>query len=125
MEKVNPCLTCGACCANFRVSFYWAEGNDATAGGVPVHLTEKLNEFRRVMLGTNRPEPRCIALKGVIGDEVSCAIYPQRSSACRGFEASWVSGVRNESCDRARGAWGLLPLQPDSWQAPENFPKAA
>jgi hypothetical protein len=125
MEKINPCLACGACCANFRVSFYWGEANDVAAGGVPVHLTAKLNDFRRVMLGTNRPAPRCIALKGEIGSAVSCAIYAQRSSPCREFEASWVMGVRNESCDRARTAWGLLPLRPDSWQSPENFPKAA
>ena len=22
----DACMTCGACCANYRVSFYWAEG---------------------------------------------------------------------------------------------------
>ncbi|EAX0008081.1 YkgJ family cysteine cluster protein, partial [Salmonella enterica] len=26
MSVLNPCMTCGACCAYFRVSFYWAEG---------------------------------------------------------------------------------------------------
>ncbi|EFG2122847.1 YkgJ family cysteine cluster protein, partial [Escherichia coli] len=25
MNNPNPCMTCGACCAFFRVSFYWAE----------------------------------------------------------------------------------------------------
>ncbi|HDN1328034.1 YkgJ family cysteine cluster protein, partial [Escherichia coli] len=25
MSNLNPCMTCGACCAFFRVSFYWAE----------------------------------------------------------------------------------------------------
>ncbi|HGV2870196.1 TPA: YkgJ family cysteine cluster protein, partial [Escherichia coli] len=24
MSNLNPCMTCGACCAFFRVSFYWA-----------------------------------------------------------------------------------------------------
>ncbi|EJT1381768.1 TPA: YkgJ family cysteine cluster protein, partial [Escherichia coli] len=24
MNNPNPCMTCGACCAFFRVSFYWA-----------------------------------------------------------------------------------------------------
>ncbi|HGC1012017.1 TPA: YkgJ family cysteine cluster protein, partial [Escherichia coli] len=24
MSNPNPCITCGACCAFFRVSFYWA-----------------------------------------------------------------------------------------------------
>ena len=35
----NPCVSCGACCVAFRASFYWAEGDDTTEGGVPVHLT--------------------------------------------------------------------------------------
>ncbi|WP_374212354.1 YkgJ family cysteine cluster protein [Thiothrix subterranea] len=25
----NPCMTCGACCASFRVSFYWGETDAA------------------------------------------------------------------------------------------------
>ena len=33
---VHPCLSCGACCAHFRASFYWAEADDQTPGGVPV-----------------------------------------------------------------------------------------
>jgi len=125
MEIFNACLDCGACCAWFRASFYWAEGNDVTPGGVPVHLTEKLTDFRRVMIGTNRPEPRCIALEGAIGSEVRCVIYAMRSSVCRGFAASWSNGVRNENCDAARKAWGLQPLMPGSWNIPDNPPKAA
>jgi len=125
MENLNPCLACGACCAYFRASFYWGEAGDVTEGGVPVHLTEKLNDFRRVMLGTNRLQPRCIALRGEIGTEVKCAIYVQRASICREFESSWSNGMHNERCDRARGAWGMLPLRPDSRQVPENFPRAA
>ncbi|MBR7358785.1 YkgJ family cysteine cluster protein, partial [Klebsiella pneumoniae] len=27
MSDINPCMTCGACCAYFRVSFYWAEAS--------------------------------------------------------------------------------------------------
>lgn len=125
LEKFNACLTCGACCAWFRASFYWAEGNDVTPGGVPVHLTEKLNDFRRVMIGTNRVKPRCIALEGVIGQEVRCLIYDRRSSVCRDFPASWIEGERNERCDAARAAWGLLPLEPDNWWLPDKPKKAA
>lgn len=125
MQVYNACLSCGACCAWFRASFYWGEGNDATPGGVPVHLTEKLNDFRRVMLGTNRPQPRCIALKGSIGGEVGCVIYEQRASVCRDFAASWLNGNRNERCDEARIAWGLLPLTPDNWLFPNKPRKAA
>ncbi len=125
MEKMNACLTCGACCAFFRASFYWSEANDVTPGGVPVHLTRKLNDFLRVMIGTNRAKPRCIALSGTIGSKVRCVIYPRRASVCRDFEASWSNGVHSERCDRARAAWGLLPLRPDSWISPGHFPKAA
>ncbi|EKJ0223351.1 YkgJ family cysteine cluster protein, partial [Escherichia coli] len=29
MSNPNPCMACGACCAFFRVSFYWAKVDDA------------------------------------------------------------------------------------------------
>ncbi|WP_024303172.1 YkgJ family cysteine cluster protein [Pseudogulbenkiania sp. MAI-1] len=104
-EKSNPCLHCGACCAAFRVSFYWAEADDG-GGTVPNHLTEKINDFRRCMRGTWSDSPRCVALRGEVGAEVSCAIYEQRSSTCREFEA-WT-----EACHTARRKHGLpeLPL---------------
>lgn len=44
MSVLNPCMTCGACCAYFRVSFYWAEGDDAS-GRVPASLTESITPF--------------------------------------------------------------------------------
>lgn len=113
MAKENPCLTCGACCATYRVSFYWAEGDDATPGGVPAALTEQLNPFRRCMQGTNQPRPYCVALQGEIGREVACAIYEHRPQACRDLPASWSAGEPEEKCDRARSAWGLPPLLPD------------
>ncbi|VFU16293.1 Flagellin N-methylase [anaerobic digester metagenome] len=124
MERPNPCLTCGACCAYYRASFYWAEADDETPGGVPVSLTRKLNEYRRVMIGSEGSKPRCIALEGTIGEQVYCTIYERRSSVCREFEASWSNGKRNERCDAARIAWGLPPLEPDAWDFPD-IPKAA
>ena len=30
-EILNPCVSCGACCGYFRVSFYWAEAEDGGA----------------------------------------------------------------------------------------------
>ena len=124
MERPNPCLTCGACCAYYRASFYWAEADDETPGGVPVSLTRKLNEHRRVMIGSEGSKPRCIALEGTIGEQVYCTIYERRSSVCREFEASWSNGKRNERCDAARIAWGLPPLEPDAWEFPD-IPTAA
>lgn len=105
----NPCTHCGACCAYFRVSFYWAEEEDG-GGTVPVAATEKLNDFFCCMKGTNQPHPRCMHLQGDIGKTVSCGIYEKRPSPCREFEQSWEYGQPNEACDRARAAHGLAPL---------------
>jgi len=108
-ELTNPCMTCGACCAHFRVSFYWAEAEDA-GGSVPVDLTEPLSLLMRNMRGTNDRQPRCVALQGDIGGCVSCGIYDQRPSPCREFAMSGEQGVPNDACDRARARHGLPPL---------------
>jgi Fe-S-cluster containining protein len=118
-SDVNPCIRCGACCAHFRASFYWAEADDASPGGVPVALTEKLTPHLRVMKGTNQPAPRCVALLGEIGQSVRCTIHPQRSTVCRDFDASWSNGEPNPRCDAARARHGLPPLTPDDWISPE------
>lgn len=102
----NPCESCGACCASFRVSFYWAEGAQA-GGGVPAALTETLPPHRLCMAGTNNRAPRCIALVGEVGGRVSCGIYAQRSSTCREFAAD---GSADSACTRARAKYGLAPL---------------
>ncbi|RJP41666.1 MAG: YkgJ family cysteine cluster protein [Desulfobacteraceae bacterium] len=121
---VNPCLKCGACCAFFRASFYWAEIDEFTPGGVPAELTEKLSPQFVVMKGTNQPMPRCTALTGEIGRRVACAIYENRASVCREFEPAWENGIANIRCDKARITWGLSPLTPESW-FDFNLPRAA
>lgn len=123
MHRVNPCLQCGACCAYYRASFYWAESNDL--GGVPPDFTEKLNDFYMVIKGTHGPRPYCIALQGQIGIAVCCSIYERRASVCRNFVPSWENSIPNERCDKARAAWNLKPLTPDAWHLPEGFDKAA
>ena len=127
METYNPCLSCGACCAYFRASFYWAESDLAIPGGVPHQLTDHLMSHYLVMKGTDSRAPRCIALKGIIGLQVNCEIYERRSTVCRDFPPSWENGVWNERCDNARAKWGLRPLTRDSWTSPlpDDFPKAA
>ncbi|WP_420888638.1 YkgJ family cysteine cluster protein [Chromobacterium amazonense] len=65
-EKSNPCQSCGACCANFRVSFYWAEADDG-GGAIPSQFTEKVNDWTRCMRGTWSNSPRCVALQGEVG----------------------------------------------------------
>lgn len=108
----NPCLTCGACCAYFRASFYWSEADPAAGGRTPPDLATKLTPYHAVMRGTEIAPPRCVALQGTIGERVQCAIYDARPSPCRELQASWVDGARNERCDRARAAHGLPPLSP-------------
>ncbi|WMP19367.1 YkgJ family cysteine cluster protein [Thiothrix lacustris] len=110
MLEPNPCMTCGACCASFRVSFYWGETDAAPGGLVPAHLTEAIAPHHVAMLGTNQAKPHCIALQGEVGQCVSCNIYSLRSSTCHEFTASWEDGKHNPTCDRARANYGLLPL---------------
>ncbi len=117
-NETNPCLTCGACCAYYRASFYWAEADDVPGGTVPVGLTERLNNFRRVMKGTSQDNPRCIALHGKIGQNVSCSIYEKRSTVCRDFKVSWENNIHNERCDTARLFWGLKPIEPPTHKKP-------
>ena len=73
MDTYNPCISCGACCAYFRASFYWAESDLATPAGVPHELTDHLQTALPCHEGNRRPDPRCVALQGVIGDLVYCA----------------------------------------------------
>lgn len=108
----NPCLDCGACCATYRVSFYWAEADPELGGSVPPELTEPLSAHRVAMSGTNGPRPRCIALEGTVGEKVRCTIYPNRASVCREFGYAGEGGEPNERCDQARAVWGLAPLAP-------------
>lgn len=107
---MHPCLTCGACCAHFRVSFHWSEADPDCGGTVPAALTEPLRTHERAMRGTSQASPRCIALEAEIGRHSRCTIHPQRPGTCREVEASWEHGRPSDQCDRARLAHGLRPL---------------
>ncbi|WP_018610081.1 YkgJ family cysteine cluster protein [Uliginosibacterium gangwonense] len=113
-EDSNPCIRCGGCCCNFRVSFYWGEADDAPGGQVPVGLTEHVSIYLRAMIGTHPHPKRCIALEGELGKSVGCSIYPQRPSPCRDFPAWEEDGTPNPSCTQARAKIGLpaLPKRP-------------
>ncbi len=116
MGRGNPCVQCGACCAFFRVSFFWEEANPQNLNSVPEEMTEPVNDLLQCMKGTNQPNPRCIALDGEIGKRVTCKIYEQRSSVCRDFglheeaEGITVNGMDLIRCNEARKAWNLPPL---------------
>lgn len=111
----HPCLSCGACCAHFRVGFHWSEADPALGGTVPIELTEPLRRHERVMRGTSQPQPRCIALDAEIGVRSRCRIHPLRPSVCAAVAASWEFGKASPQCDRARIAHGLPALTPTDW----------
>lgn len=115
---MHPCLSCGACCAYFKVAFYWAEADRFVGGTVPGELTEATDRHRVVMKGTAAKPVRCVALHGEIGVAAKCTIYANRPSPCRELEPSWESGKANDQCDRARAAHGLAPLTPGDFPEP-------
>lgn len=102
-DKENICLSCGACCATYRVSLYWSEARDLGLEGT---MIQKLNSWRICMAGTNQPSPRCLALKGTIGKDVICTVYSKRPSPCRELRQG------DEKCNKARARHGLEPLGP-------------
>lgn len=116
MSQNSPCMSCGACCGFFRVSFYWGECQSA-GGLVPDELTIPVNQTRVCMNGTQGKPSRCNSLLGTIGEGVRCTIYENRPSPCREFAMHGEMGVANDDCNRARAHYGLPPLEivPDEW----------
>jgi len=116
MERKNPCLTCGACCAHFLVTFRVSEMDPAQERSVPPEYAEPFDEERFCLLGTNQLAPRCAALQGEVGHKVRCGIYDRRPTPCRNFGVSWESGritssrTQIDKCNAVRKEWDLLPL---------------
>jgi hypothetical protein len=110
-QEENPCISCGLCCSNFRVSFYHGEIEGMPFGWVPADKVEKLNESRACMKGTSQKNPRCIALSGTLGEQVACTIYEQRPTPCREFAVWEENGEVNERCQALRKAHGLPLIQ--------------
>lgn len=117
-QWIHPCLTCGACCASFRVAFYWREAEPREhASAVPGQFWEELTDQLRCMKGTSvKHNPKCVALQGQIGQRVGCSIYNNRPSPCRQFTASYENGEPNKRCDEARAKHGLRPLLRSVWK---------
>lgn len=125
----NPCLSCGACCAHFRVSFYCgelaAEQPGAPGGTVPPELTVQVGPLRAAMKGTEYGNQRCVALRGELGQPgIHCAIYPLRPSPCREFDPWMPGGEPNPDCQRVRAKFGLpaLPWRSGDDQDPPHVP---
>jgi Fe-S-cluster containining protein len=120
--RPNPCVNCGACCAHFRVQFYWREANAADhSPNVPSGFFEELTSVLRCMSGTNdKHRPQCRGLQGKIGRDAKCGIYLSRPTPCRDFRASYADGRRHERCDQARARHGLKALSPADWEPLEK-----
>ncbi len=117
---MHPCLSCGACCAHFRVAFHWAETDPFLGGTTPAELTEKLDPHRVVMRGTRNGDTRCVSLQGEVGVAAQCGIYDQRPSPCHALQPAWENGQSSPQCDRARAAHGMAALTPESWNDPAD-----
>jgi uncharacterized protein len=108
------CMRCGACCASYRVSFYWTEAADAPGDddhfAVPVAHTEPVDAYRRCMKVVDWKSLRCVCLTGVVGEQVACAIYANRPSPCREFHLHGEHGIANPRCNEARAKHGLPQL---------------
>ena len=100
----HPCLSCGACCASFRVDFSVYELQER-GGKVPDCLADTITDTLCRMRGTDHLRVRCVALTGKIGEKVACGIYEWRPSPCREFAAG------DPACDKARQRHGLPALQ--------------
>jgi Fe-S-cluster containining protein len=111
LSTTHPCLRCGACCAVYRVAFHWLELEEGA--GVPEELTQRLDAHRLEM--RKRPDGRCLALSGQIGQSTACTIYERRPSVCRELLPAWEHGEPSPQCDRARQRFGLSPLSPADW----------
>ena len=96
------CLTCGACCATYRVSFYAGECDYHHEGIVPTDLVTPISPHLVCMQGTQKTPSRCVALIGNIGESIHCSIYSQRSSTCRNF------AVGSDACIKARIKHGIV-----------------
>ena len=103
MSSTHPCLTCGACCASFRVDFS-VEETQEQGGCVPDGLVVSVTDYTSRMRGTDHASPRCAALTGKIGEKAACGIYEWRPSPCREFEAG------SDACNRARARHRMPPV---------------
>lgn len=105
------CQTCGACCAAPSPS----EGpfvlpiSKAEARQLPTRMVARIAPLevgKRVFTHSLRRHPelnRCNALKGIVGLDCRCEVYPQRPEICRVFPAG------SEHCLAARALWGFKP----------------
>lgn len=108
--RSDTCTRCGACCATYAVMFPRRELECEPGGWVPVGFAAAIDRRRAQMRGRSQRPRRCAALRGTIGRDVRCAIYPQRPSPCRAFAPEAAAGRGDARCGDARRIHGLPPL---------------
>lgn len=106
-SAIHPCLSCGACCAAYRVDFAIYEMQDM-GGTVPTGLAVEVTGNTMRMRGTDHVPVRCAALTGKVGERASCGIYEWRPNPCRELQPG------SYGCEKARARHGLPPLPPDA-----------
>lgn len=85
---------------------------------MPEHYTEPVTSVYSCMARTNQKNPRCIALEGSIGEQVSCGMYELRSSSCKEVQ------IADAQCNKARMAHNMIPfiqIEPDEAENDDNF----
>ena len=85
----------------FKTQFAGPEQAEADARGIPIELTEQVNQRFSCMAGTNCANPRCAALDGEVGHKAGCRIYAQRPEPCREVQAG------DAQCATARAKYGM------------------
>ena len=103
-KKPIPCVSCGACCAYFRVNF-----NTKINPQVPQEMVVFYDRKQMAMKGAEKFKGRCVALDGEIGVNAKCSIYEKRPNLCALFPVWLPNGKQNPRCAKARKFHGLPP----------------
>lgn len=89
---------------------------------MPEQYTEPVTSVYSCMAGTNQKNPRCVALEGKIGEQVSCGMYELRSSSCKEVQ------IADAQCNKARMAHNMIPfiqIEPDEAENDDNFERVS
>lgn len=97
-----PCVSCGACCAYFKVEFS-RENNPQ----VPWQKIIIQKDKKAFMKGAEKFKGRCDSLLGNLGENCSCSIYENRPDVCAAFPVWLNNGKQNPKCIKAREHNGL------------------
>ena len=102
-DSAHPCLSCGACCASFRVDFAVYE-MQAMGGTVPDGLALDVNGSTCRMRGTEQVPIRCADRPG----GPAGGVQHLRTAPAPSLEFS----AGDYACHKARARHGLAPLIP-------------